>query len=92
MNHEECLICGAPLEYLEQDTLLQTRLLPFHPLRHRFREGAFRHRDGETAHRLPIFGPQQPVHRREVSVFACEIMNYNIRSYERKEQIGKEYY
>ena len=20
MNHEECLICGAPLEYLEQDT------------------------------------------------------------------------
>ena len=23
MNHEECLICGAPLEYLEQDTLME---------------------------------------------------------------------
>ena len=117
MNHEECLICGAQLEYLEQDTLmecvichkkensktccvnghyvcsechtagmdtivglclaessknpieiinkmmelpfchmhgpehhvmvgaalLQTRLLPLHPLRHRLRKRAFRH-------------------------------------------------
>ena len=23
MNQEECLICGAPLEYLEQDTLME---------------------------------------------------------------------
>ena len=23
MNHEECLICGAPLEYHEQDTLME---------------------------------------------------------------------
>ena len=23
MNHEECLICGAPLEYLEQNTLME---------------------------------------------------------------------
>ena len=23
MKNEECLICGAPLEYLEQDTLME---------------------------------------------------------------------
>jgi len=23
MNQDECLICGAPLEYLEQDTLME---------------------------------------------------------------------
>ena len=31
---------------IARPALLQTRLLPLHSLRHRFREGTFRHRDG----------------------------------------------
>ncbi|MBR3467957.1 MAG: hypothetical protein IKH15_12170 [Bacteroidales bacterium] len=71
-----CHIHGPEHHVMVGAALLQTRLLSLHPLRHRFREGAFRHRDGETRSEMLPQPHQQPMYRKKMPVRTWKGIGY----------------